>query len=93
MRSVSGYELGADSQSLLDIYRALIRTSIDYGCIVYGTCVKTWLPWLDQYIALKICIGAFKPTYVSAILVEAGEMPLEIWCKKWSLTNWVRLRG
>ena len=62
MHAVSGCEWGADGQSLMDIYRALIRTTIDYGCIVYGTADKTWLQRLDriQYIALSICIGAFK---------------------------------
>jgi hypothetical protein len=41
MCSVSGYELGGDRQTLMDIYSALIRTTIDYGCIVYGIATKT----------------------------------------------------
>ena len=68
----------------MDIYRALIRTTIDYGCIVYGTAAKTCLQQLDriQYIALRICIGEFKSASVCALQVEAGEMPLDIRHKK-----------
>jgi hypothetical protein len=78
-RSVSGYEWSADRQSLMDIYRGLIRMTIDWF-MVYGTTAKTWLQRLDgiQYIALRICIGAFKSTSVCALLVESGEMPLDI---------------
>ncbi len=35
MRSVSGYEWGADEESLLNIYRALKQSSLYYGCVVY----------------------------------------------------------
>ena len=93
---VSGYEWGANRQLLMDIYRALIRTTIDYGCIVYGTAAKTCLQRLDriQYLALRICIGAFKSPSVCVLLVEAGEMPLDIRHNKLSLAYWVeRLRG
>jgi hypothetical protein len=48
MLSVSGFECGADRPSLMDIYRALIRTTIDCRCIVYGTAAKTWLQKLDR---------------------------------------------
>jgi hypothetical protein len=62
LHSVSGYEGGADRPSLMDIYRTLIGTAIDYGCIVYETAAETCLQKLDriQYTALRICIGAFK---------------------------------
>ncbi len=41
MRSVTGYEWGADKVSLMDIYRALIRSCLDYGCMVYGAAAKS----------------------------------------------------
>lgn len=78
MRSVSGYDWGADKQSLLDIYRALIRSCIDYGCMVYGAAAKSVLEKLDriQFRALRISIGAIKTTSTNALLVEAKELPL-----------------
>ena len=39
MRSVSGYG-GSDKQLLMDIYRALIRTTSDYRSIVYSIAPK-----------------------------------------------------
>ena len=36
MRMITGQCWGADKQSLMYIYKALIRSTIDYGCIVYS---------------------------------------------------------
>lgn len=38
---MAGYDWGDDKQSLIDIYRAIMRSTIDYGCIVYGAAAKT----------------------------------------------------
>lgn len=91
MRSVSGYQWGADKQSLLDIYRALIQSCIDYGCIdygcmVYGAAAKSILEKLDriQFRALRLSIGAVKITPTDALLVEADELPLYLRCSKLS---------
>ena len=88
---VSGYEWGANRQLLMDIYRALIRTTIDYRCIVYGTVAQTCFQKLDriQYIVLRTCIGVFKSTSVCVLLVDAGEMPFDIRRNKLSLAYWV----
>ena len=43
MMMVSGLCWGADTQSMLNIYKALIRSIIDYGCIVYSSACKTSL--------------------------------------------------
>ena len=47
MRSLSGSTWGADRDSLLMIYRAMIRSRIDYGCIRYGTAAESHLKKLD----------------------------------------------
>lgn len=64
----------------LNIYRALIRSTIDYGCIVYGKASKTSLQRLDrvQNRALRLCLGAMRTTPINALLVEAGELPLHL---------------
>lgn len=56
MRSVLGYDWGADKQSLLDIYWAVIRSCIDYECMVYGAAAKSVLEKLDriQFRALRL---------------------------------------
>lgn len=45
-----------------------------------------------QYRALHVCIGAIKSTPINAILIEAGETPLER-REKVALAYWIRLKG
>ncbi|KAL2092947.1 hypothetical protein ACEWY4_010259 [Coilia grayii] len=94
MRMVSGLCWGADRQSLLNIYKALIRSNIDYGCTVYGTACKTSLMKLERVHsrALRIALGALKTTPISALQVESAEAPLKLRFDKLALTYWVRLQ-
>jgi len=87
MRAIAGKEWGAERESVLTIYQALIRSIIDYGCMIYGSASETLLRRLDriQYRALWICLGASKTTPVNALLVEANEMPLSLRRVKLSL--------
>ena len=41
---------GADSTVLLNLYRSLIRSKLDYGCIVYGSACPSYIKLLDQSI-------------------------------------------
>ena len=80
LRAVAGCNWGADKQAFIDMYRSMMRSTIDYGCIVYGAAAKTSLLKMDriQYKALRLCIGAIKSSPINAVLIEAGETPLEI---------------
>ena len=80
MRCVSGQHWGADKTSLMLIYRALIRSRIDYGSIAYNTASDGVKAELDriQSAALKICCGSMKGTAIAALQVECGEMPLKL---------------
>ena len=62
------------------IYRALIRSKIDYACQAYDTASDTAKKELDklQAAALRIACGAMKSTAISSLQVECGEMPLEL---------------
>ena len=40
---VSHTTWGADQQTLLHLYRSLIRSKLDYGCIVYGSARSSYL--------------------------------------------------
>ena len=64
----------------LRLYCSLIRSKLDYGCIVYGSSRKSYLQMLDpiQNQALHLCLGAFRTSPASSLLVEANEMPLDI---------------
>ena len=95
MRSLAGCEWGAERETMLLIYRALIRSALDYGSFVYGSASKTVLAKLDvvQARALRLCCGAFRTSPVPALLVENGEMPLWLRRIKLGLQYWVKLRG
>jgi len=95
MRAIAGKEWGAERDSMLTIYQALIRSTIDYGSIIYGSASETLLKSIDriQYRALRICLGAIKTTPVNALLVEANEMPLKLRREKLSLVFWTSLKS
>lgn len=95
MRMISGQHWGADKHSLINIYKALIRSTIDYGCIVYSSACVTTIKKLDrvQFKGLRIALGAIKTTPTCALLVEAEEPPLKLRFEKLSFTYWVRLIG
>ena len=58
------------------IYRAMIRSAIDYGRMVYGSADSK--PDRVQAKALRVCCGPFSTTLISLFSVEMGKMPLEI---------------
>ena len=80
MRCISGQNWGADKTSLLRIYRAFIRSKLDYGSMAYNSASESAKKQLDtiQASALKICCGAIRGTPVAALQVVCGEMPLDI---------------
>ena len=67
-------------KNLLLIYRAIIRSTIDYGCEAYDSACKSTKNTLNsiQYQALSICLGSLKGTSLQTLLVESGEMPLDL---------------
>ena len=52
----------ADQETLLHLYRSLIRSKLDYGCIVYGSARGSYLRMLDpiQNHALRLWLGAYR---------------------------------
>ena len=83
----------ADQNTLLQLYRALIRSKLDYGCIVYGSARPSYLRMLDpiQNIALRLCLGAFRTSPASSLCVMANEPPLQLRRQKLTLQYCVKL--
>ena len=48
IRVVAHLKWGGDRDTLLMLYRAIVRSKLDYGCIVYGTASNTNLRQLDS---------------------------------------------
>ena len=95
MKCLSGRKWGASRSSLKTIFLASIRSVLDYGCMVYGSAVKSLLGKLDvmQARALRICCGAIRTSPVATLKVEMGEMPFGIRTKQLMANYWVNLKG
>jgi len=79
LRSVSSQHWGADQETLLRLYRSMVRSKLDYGSIVYGSASDHLLKSLDTVAneAIRIATGAFKSTPINRLYVLANEPTLE----------------
>ena len=79
IRVVAHLKWGGDRDTLLMLYRAIARSKLDYGCIVYGTASNTDLRQMDSIhnAGVRLALGAFCTSPVSSMYTEANEAPLE----------------
>ena len=61
LKVLSHTSWGADRTTLLKLYRSLVRSKLDYGCIIYGSAPKSYLPMIDPIHnqGLRLALGAF----------------------------------
>ena len=61
IRVVAHTDWGGERKVLLQLYHALVRSKLDYGCMVYGSARPSYLKVLDtvQNQGLRLCLGAF----------------------------------
>jgi hypothetical protein len=80
LRSLASQNWGADTKTLLSIYRSLIRSRIEYGLIAFGACAKTTFRQLEviQNAALRIALGAYRTTPTASMHVLCQEPPLTL---------------
>ena len=80
LKVVSRTDWGGDRKTLLHLYRSLIRSKLDYGCMVYGSARKTVLQMLDPiaHQGLRLALGAFRSSPVESLYTEAEEPPLKL---------------
>ena len=95
LRCISGIKWGADKETLLSIYRTMILAKIDYGCIVYGSARKSRLKMLDSIhcMGLKLAMGAFRTSPLSALCCEAGIPTLQYRRQQFLLTYGTTIRA
>jgi len=84
LRVVIHYQWGADEETLLHLYRSLIRSKLDYVCMVFGSARKSYLYLLEpvQNQALHLCLGAFRTSPIPSLHAKANEMALDLRRKK-----------
>ena len=86
---------GADFQTLLKLYRTLIRSKIDYGCSVYGAARKSYLKTLNtvHHEGLRLILGAFRTFPVESLYSEAYEPPLKLRFTKLGLQYYSKIKS
>ena len=95
LRVVSSMDWGADRKVLLRLYRTLVRSKLDYGCIVYGSARQSYLRKLDSIHnqGLRLALGAFRTSPVNSLYAEANEPSLNLRRKKLSLQYYLKLKA
>ena len=86
---------GADRIVLPRLYRSLVRSKLDYGCIVYGSARRSILKQLDpiHHQGLRIALGAFRTSPAQSLNIEAHEPSLTTRRLKLSLNYVLKLKS
>ncbi|KAK3596194.1 hypothetical protein CHS0354_033783 [Potamilus streckersoni] len=79
LRHIKGLKWGADQDTMLKIYRTVLRSKLDYACQAYDSAEQPLLKKLDtiQYKALRLCTGTLTNTSLRELQVFTGEPPLK----------------
>ena len=87
LRVVAHTDWGADRKILLDLYITIVRSKLDYGCIVYGSARPSYLKTLDtiHHQGIRLALGAFRTSPADSLLVEDNETSLKDRREKLSL--------
>ena len=92
---VSSMDWGADRKVLLKLYRTLVRSKLDYSCIIYGSARQSYLRKLDSIHnqGLRLALGAFRRSPVNSLYAEVNEPSLNLRRKKLSLQYYLKLKS
>ena len=95
LKVVGHTDWGADRKVLLQLYQALVRSKLDYGCIVYGSSAKSNLEMLDPIhnAGLRLALGAFRTSPVQSLYTEARETSLNLRRLKLGLNYALKLKS
>ena len=79
LRCLTGTSWGASKETLIIVYRGLIRSILEYAPFIYANVCKTHFHELEliQNKCLRLVNGAFRSTPAAALQVESGELPLQ----------------
>ena len=95
IKVLSHSKWGSDSKTLLKLFRSLVRSKLDYGCIVYGSANKKELEKLDiaHRSGIRLSLGAFKSSPKEALYAEANEPPLNIRRKELAMRYALKIKS
>ena len=83
---------GAYRKQLLRLYKSLVLSKLLYGCEVYTSATQNQLKVLNSvhHAGIRMAIGAFRSSPVESMLVDAGEIPLELHYQQVMIRSWYR---
>ena len=95
LRVVAHTEWGADRQTLIKLYRTLLRSQLDNGIFVYRSARKSYLKQLDtiHHESLRLVFGTFRTSPIDSLYAEAQEAPLQIRSEKLALQYYSKLKS
>jgi hypothetical protein len=78
LKVLSGRPWGGDRSVMLQLYRSLVRSKIDYGSFVYGSATKSKLSIIDPVhnTGIRLATGNFRTSHLESLYAESGELPL-----------------
>ena len=85
---------GADRKTLLKLYKALVFSKLTYGGEIYSSATLSRLKMLDSihHTGIRLATGAYKTSSILSLLVDAGELPLDLYRQSSMLKYWFRLQ-
>ena len=72
LKVLSSTNWGGDRSALLNLYRSLVISKLDYGSIIYGSAQKSNLKCLDTipHQGLRLAQGAFRTSPIESLYAE-----------------------
>lgn len=83
---MAGVSWGSHPDIMVILYKGLIRSILEYGCIVFDRMADTHMLKLEriQYRCLRIALGLMQSTHVQTLEIIAGVEPLRL---RYSMLN------
>lgn len=93
LRVLAHTDWGADRNTLLKIYRTLVRSKLDYCSFIYQSTRKSYLKTLYPvcHSGLRLALGAFQTSPVESLYAAAQETPPELRCLNLALRYYIKL--
>ena len=84
---------GGDRSGLLNLYRSLVRSKLDYGSVIFGSARKSYLKCLDSihHQGLRLALGAFRTSPIQSLYTESNEPSVYVRREKLSLQYTTKL--
>ena len=79
LKMLSSTTWGSDYQTIIKIYKTIIRSKIDYGCFIYNSARRSYISTLDplQNTCLRLALGAFRTSPIPSLTYLSGTTTLE----------------